>query len=147
MWDRQVSDRYFITNLHHMKISIPYYTYYCCSRSSLTWVFHKKAFLMYFLNSTGTQLQWRLFFTWTHQNTENEDVQKILYIFYIKYLLKFDVNIFHKTLLLTKNKKEFKKNKRSPTFLRNPPNEDLPLYLTGTWLTKEKNIWYIRHYS
>ena len=79
------------------------------------------------------QLRRSLFYTRTHQDAGNEDnVQNIFYKFYIKYLLKLYVNILRKTSLLTKNNKEFYKNKRSSTFLRNPPNKDLPLYLTGT---------------
>ena len=51
-----------------------------CSRSSPTWVFHKKLF--WCRNSTGTQLQWSIFFTGTHQDVGNEDnMQNIFYKF------------------------------------------------------------------
>ena len=51
-----------------------------CSRSSPTWMFHKKLF--WCRNSTGTQLQWSIFFTGTHQDVGNEDnMQNIFYKF------------------------------------------------------------------
>ena len=88
-----------------------------CSRSSPTGVFHKKLF--WCRNSTGKQLQWISF------------LPELIRMLAMK-------NILCETYFLTKNKIEFYKNKRSLTFLRNPPHKDLPLYLTDTWLPKEK---------